>query len=110
MTEELKKICQDIQRLVPPKDPREPTGPFLDFIGGLKNKVKDDDIEAIIRAYNYFNCLVSASLSMPAKISTAAKDETSTGSKSETSEAKPEAKTIPEEKQKEMISILLKLA
>jgi len=55
---ELKKICEDIKRLVPSAKPQEPTGQFETFISGLNGKVKNSELDAIHRAHNYFNQLL----------------------------------------------------
>ena len=55
---ELKKICEDIKRLVPSAIPQEPTGQFETFISGLNGKVKNSELDAIHRAHNYFNQLL----------------------------------------------------
>jgi hypothetical protein len=58
MTEELKKLCEDIKLLIPPAIAESPTGEFESFIKGLKGKVNDEELDSINRAYNYFNRLL----------------------------------------------------
>ena len=58
---EIKKLCEQIKRLVPPNKPKDPTGAFNLFISTLENEKKVDkhELDSIHRAYNYFNCLIA---------------------------------------------------
>ena len=56
---EIKKLCQQIKRLVPPNKPKDPTGAFNLFISDLEKKVDKHELDSIHRAYNYFNCLIA---------------------------------------------------
>lgn len=60
MTSELKKICEDIKRLVPPAIPKDMTGPFETFMKDIKDKVSKEEFNSIHRAYNYFNRLLDS--------------------------------------------------
>lgn len=57
---EIKKLCAEIKRLVPPNKPKDPTGQFGTFIKNLESQnIKSEEIDSIHRAYNYFNCLIA---------------------------------------------------
>lgn len=60
MADELKKICEEIKRLVPPHIPQDMTGPFETFMKDIKVKVSPEEFNSIHRAYNYFNSLLGA--------------------------------------------------
>ena len=57
----IQKLCEDIKRLVPPSKPADPTDQLTAFLGGLK-QVNPKDLDAIGRAYNYFNRMLGAPL------------------------------------------------
>ena len=65
MTEEVKRLCNEIKRLVPPKQAQYTTGPFDDFMKVMKDKITPQELESIHRAYNYFNRLVTLDLNTP---------------------------------------------
>ena len=127
----LEDLCIKIKQLVPPIVLNEPTGKFEKFIQGLELSIKKDDIEAIKRAYNYFNILLgnppdevvkSKSLREELKdgFSAAAKEASSlfsytrpnTGSTQVNQEAKepPTGPDSPEKMEAEMIDILYSVA
>jgi len=55
----LLRLCQEIASMVPShKLPDTATPQFTQFIKDLREKVKEHEINSIIRAYNYFNYLM----------------------------------------------------
>lgn len=65
MTDEVKRLCKEIKRLVPPKEAQAPSGPFVTFMDEFKQKITPQELESIHRAFNYFNRLVEIDLNTP---------------------------------------------
>jgi hypothetical protein len=65
MTDEVKRLCNEIKRLVPPNKAQSTTGPFDVFIKELGPKITPQELDSIHRAYNYFNRLVTLDLNTP---------------------------------------------
>ena len=65
MTDELKRLCKEIKRLVPPKEAQSPSGPFETFMKDFGPKITPQELESIHRAYNYFNRLIEHDLNTP---------------------------------------------
>jgi hypothetical protein len=65
MTDEVKRLCKEIKRLVPPKEAQSPSGPFVTFMDEFKQKITKPELESIHRAFNYFNRLVEIDLNTP---------------------------------------------
>jgi hypothetical protein len=65
MTDEVKRLCNEIKRLVPPKIAQASTGPFDEFVSRLKDKITPQEMDSIHRAYNYFNQLVKRDMDTP---------------------------------------------
>ena len=69
MTEhaELTRLCDEISRLIPSDslNTNTATSQFKEFLTKLKdNHVKPQEINAIIKAYNYFNLLICLIISI----------------------------------------------
>jgi cell division septation protein DedD len=115
---EIKKLCAEIKRLVPPNKPKDPTGQFGTFIKNLESQnIKSEEIDSIHRAYNYFNCLIATQetkpdavqeKSLPSSSSSTSTSTTTTTTTHKSLEPKPTPTPTPDE-QKEMIEILLEL-
>ena len=57
--EQLTTLCDEISRMIPSHTLRDTsTTQFTEFIELLQKKVKPQEIDAIIKAYNYFNTLM----------------------------------------------------
>ena len=65
MTDEVKRLCKEIKRLVPPKEAQSPSGPFETFMKDFGPKITPQELESIHRAYNYFNRLIEHDLNTP---------------------------------------------
>jgi hypothetical protein len=65
MTDEVKRLCKEIKRLVPPKEAQSPSGPFVTFMAEFSEKITKQELESIHRAFNYFNRLVEIDLNTP---------------------------------------------
>jgi len=65
MTDEVKRLCKEIKRLVPPKEAQYTTGPFETFMKDFGPKITPQELMSIHRAYNYFNRLVEIDLNTP---------------------------------------------
>ena len=105
---QIKKLCSEIKRLVPPNKPRDPTGQFTTFMDNLKTQnIKTEDLDSIHRAYNYFNCLIEFQDTKPDTSQDKSKSIiTSTLNPPPLSSLEPKP-TLNQ--QKEMIEILLEL-
>lgn len=106
---EIKKLCAEIKRLVPPNKPKDPTGQFNTFIQNLESQnIKPEEIQSIHRAYNYFNCLIAT---QAPKSEDQEKPTTTTTPSTSTSTTlpKPLEPKPTADQEKEMIEILLAL-
>jgi len=57
--EQLTTLCDEIARMIPSPTLRDTsTTQFKEFIESLKKKVKQQEIDAIVKAYHYFNTLM----------------------------------------------------
>jgi hypothetical protein len=127
MTEhaELTRLCDEISRLIPSDslNANTATSQFKEFLTKLKdNHVKPQEINAIIKAYNYFNLLMGVTGDDVAKAEQKKEDmkavsketEPTAETKSETkAETKAETKTGSEPSESEesdMIQLLMHLS
>ncbi len=111
---EIKKLCAEIKRLVPPNKPKDPTGQFGTFIQNLESQnIKKEEIESIHRAYNYFNCLIATQVPKPEEQEKSTPSSTTAPSSSTALHTPLESTPLnpkpTAEQEKEMIGILLEL-
>lgn len=108
---EIKKLCSEIKRLVPPNEPKDPTDQFSTFIKNLESQnIKPEEIQSIHRAYNYFNCLIASQAPKPEDQEKSTPSSSSSTSTNTPTPKSLEPKTTPTlDEQKEMIGILLAL-
>ena len=129
MTEKatLQNLCDEIAKMVPSEHLKDTsTSQFSSFIENLKKKgISKKELNAIVRAYNYFNFLMldvagddtpasgatdNQKSVKDAKMDTSASASASGSTSASTSTSDPSASSTEDEENSEMIQILLSIA
>jgi hypothetical protein len=108
MTDEVKRLCNEIKRLVPPAIPQAPTGPFQTFMNEIGPKITKPELDSIHRAYNYCNRLGEIDLHTVTGSSTGTPGSSADGKSSESSKPAGSVESTDKDAE-EMIHILLQL-